>query len=101
MDGGDKQIDAHPARDAERDSLKRLHKIFPQSLCFVSADRLTRRAFTSTPASFSTALIKAEAFSFPKPRATAAARFFSTTRSAGIGASSLSANVSMRPACFS
>jgi len=33
-----------------------------------SVDQLTRRAFTSTPASFSSALIKAEAFSSLLPR---------------------------------
>src|SRR5207253_2689735 len=66
-----------------------------------SVDQLTRRAFTSTPASFSSALIKAEAFSSPNPSATADARFFSATRSAGMGDSKLSANFSMRPASLS
>src|ERR1700745_691938 len=42
-------------------------------------------ALTSTPASFSSVLIRAEAFSFPKPSPTACSRFFWTTRSAGIG----------------
>src|ERR1700682_1837959 len=60
-----------------------------------------QRAFTSTPASFSSALITAEAFSFPKPSATADARFFSTTHSAGMGDGKLSANFSMRPASLS
>src|SRR6266852_3150982 len=98
MHVGDKQTDAHPARAAERDVLKHLYKTLPQSLCSVSVDRLTRRAFTSTPASFSSALINAEAFSFPKPSATAYARFFSATRSAGTGDCRLSQNFSMRSA---
>src|SRR5882724_9188723 len=65
------------AKRAERATTKRANYSF------------TRRAFTSTPASFSSALINADAFSFPKPRATAEARFFSTMRSAGIGESRL------------
>src|SRR6267378_2097352 len=64
-------------------------------------DQLAERAFTSTPASFSSALIKAEAFSLPKPRATADARFFSATRSPGVGDCKLAANFSMRPASLS
>src|SRR5438477_11698748 len=57
--------------------------------------------FTSTPASFSTAFIKAEAFSVPKPMATADSRFFSATRSAGMGDCRLSANFLIRPASLS
>src|ERR1700758_4941516 len=60
-----------------------------------------QRAFTSTPASFSSALITAEAFSFPKPSATADSRFFWTARSAGIGDCKLPANFSMRSASLS
>jgi len=42
-------------------------------------DASERQAFTSTPDSFSSALITAEAFSLPKPSATADARFFLIT----------------------
>ena len=63
--------------------------------------RRERRAFTSTPASFSSVLIIADAFSSPKPRATADSRFFWTTGSAGIGDCRLSANLSMRSASLS
>ena len=58
-------------------------------------------SFTSTPASFSSALMRAQAFSFPKPRATADSRFFSATRSAGMGEDKLAANFSIRPASLS
>src|SRR5438552_7845980 len=76
---GDKQPDAcYPARGAECEFLKHLHKTFFPMVVFRS------RAFTSTPTSFSSALITAEAFSSPKPSATADSRLSWTTRNAGI-----------------
>jgi len=48
---------------------------------FIEADLYSaRRAFTSTPASFSSALIKAEAFSRPKPSATVDLKTFRTAQ---------------------
>ena len=54
-------------------------------LCETTGHQSAVRAFTSTPPSFSSALIKAEAFSFPKPSATADSRFLLTTCNAGMG----------------
>ena len=66
-------------------------------LCETTGHQSAVRAFTSTPPSFSSALIKAEAFSFPKPSATADSRFFFTTCNAGMGDRRLSPNFSMSP----
>src|SRR5439155_22642442 len=63
--------------------------------------RSTLFPYTTLFRSFSSALIRAEAFSVPKPSATADSRFFSTRRDAGIGDSRLSANFSIRPASLS
>jgi hypothetical protein len=54
---------------------------FTRRPTFIEADLYSaRRAFASTPASFSSALIKAEAFSCPKPSATADLKTFRTAR---------------------
>src|SRR5881275_1026484 len=57
--------------------------------------------FTSTPASFSSALMRAEAFSVPKPSATADSRFFLATCRAGMGDTRLLAKFLIRPASLS